>query len=114
MKESNMQNQDIITYIIAIIDALKDVIIGSFGGIVAYMYDYSKQKKDGREPSWSTATMLINMFIGGFTANTFGEFIPIDMTGRDGIVGLIGVSSYAIIGIVESKFGQLMVNRFLK
>jgi hypothetical protein len=93
--------------------AVKDVITGGVGGIIAYMYNYSKNKKDGLEPVWSNPMMFINMCIGGFTANTIGSFIPTDMWGRYGWIGAIGVSSYATIVIIESRFADVIIQRFL-
>ena len=91
--------------------ALKNVMLGGAGGIVAYMYDYSKTKKMDKEIEWSNSAMIINMFIGAFVASSLATFIPQDMGGRDGIVAFIGVSSYAILGIVESRFAKYILGR---
>lgn len=90
--------------------AFKDIILGGFGGIVAYMFDYSRQKKS-IEVRWSNGAMFINLFIGAFVAYSFGTFIPVEIHGRDGIIGLIGVTSYAILGIVESRFARIIIDR---
>jgi hypothetical protein len=92
---------------------MKDVLLGGMGGIVAYMFDYSRQKKQLEEVKWSNGAMFINMVIGAFVAYSLATFIPIDTSGRDGIVGFIGVSSYAILGIVESRFAKLILDRFI-
>ena len=37
--------------------------------------------------------------------------LRIDMSGRDGIIGFIGVSSFAILGIVESRFAKFILEK---
>lgn len=96
-----------------IVVALKDVLLGGMGGIVAYMFDYSRQKKRMEDVQWSNSAMLINMVIGAFVAYSLAAFIPADTMGRDGLVGFIGVSSYAILGIVESRFARIVLDRFM-
>ena len=109
-----MSNADGINYVIAFFNTAKDVILGSMGGIAAYMFDYSKQKKIHSDVKWSNSAMIINMFLGGFVANAMGSFIPLDLNGRDGIIGFIGVSSYAILGIVESRFAQIILDKVMR
>ena len=96
-----------------IVIATKDVLLGGFGGMVAYMFDYSKTKKINDEHKWSNSAMVINLFIGSFVAYSLGTFIPVDAVGRDGIIGLIGVSSYAILGIIESRFAKILLDRLI-
>ena len=96
-----------------VVVALKDVLLGGMGGIVAYMFDYSRQKKKLETVQWSNSAMLINMIIGAFVAYSLAAFIPTNIAGRDGIVGFIGVSSYAILGIVESRFARIVLDRFM-
>ena len=112
--EKTMPNSSYIHYALQFVDALKDIILGGFGGVVAYMYDYTRQKKANTKIVWSNSAMAINAFLGGFTANAMGSFIPLDLTGRDGLIGFIGVSSYAILGLVESKFAKAITDRLLK
>jgi len=91
--------------------ALKNVLLGGAGGIVAYMYDYSRTKKMNKEIEWSNSAVIINMFIGAFVASSLATFIPAYVTGRDGLVAFIGVSSYAILGIVESRFAKYILGK---
>ena len=101
-------------YFVQFADTTKDIVLGSMGGVAAYMYDYSKKKKENKDVVWSNSAMAINMFLGGFVANAMGSFIPSDLNGRDGIVGFIGVSSYAILGIVESRFAKIIMSKVMK
>jgi len=103
-----------IDLVMKVLAAMRDVLLGGAGGIVAYMFDYSRQKKvKGNDVVWSNSSMIINMFIGAFVAYSLASFVPIDTVGRDGIVGFIGVSSYAILGIVESRFAKIVLDRFM-
>jgi len=106
-----MEKSSLVHLFIQFADTIKDVFLGGMGGVVAYMYDYSKGKKQGKEVVWSNSAMVINAFLGGFTANAMGSFIPIDTLGRDGLIGFIGVSSYAILGIIESRFAKAVLDR---
>lgn len=110
-----MQNiDDFLPLIIKFATMIKDILLGGVGGMVAYMFDYTTQKdKNHVDVVWNTKTMFINCFIGAFVAYSFGSFIPHDILGRDGIIGMIGVSSFAILGIVESKFAQYVVDKLL-
>ena len=99
--------------IVKILVALKDVLLGGLGGVAAYMFDYSRQKKQLEEVRWSNSAMFINLFLGAFVAYSFGTAIPEDVSGRDGIIGFIGVSSYAIMGIIESRFARIIIERIL-
>ena len=109
-----MQNtNEWIDLLVKFASVAKDVLLGGVGGIVAYMFDYTNTKdKKKIDIVWSNKTMFINCFIGAFVAYSFGSFIPHDMTGRDGFIGMIGVSSYAILGLVESKVAEYLVNKF--
>lgn len=108
-----MGNNEMLDLALKILGAMKDVLLGGAGGIIAYMFDYSRQKKAMDDVSWSNSAMIINMFIGAFVAYSLASFIPLDLAGRDGLVGFIGVSSYAILGIVESRFARYILDRFV-
>jgi len=96
-----------------IFDAFKEIILGGAGGIVAYMFDYQRQRKALADIPFSFSAMFINMCIGAFVAYSLGSFIDHSVSGRDGYIGLIGVTSYAILGIVESRFAKIIIDRIL-
>lgn len=108
-----MQNNEIADLILKIAVALKDVLLGGAGGVIAYMFDFSKQKKELPEMRWSNHAMFINLCIGAFVAYSLGTFIPMDLQGRDGLIGLIGVTSYAILGIIESRFAKILLDKII-
>jgi hypothetical protein len=108
-------NNEFISILSIILITIKDALLGGVGGVVAYIYDYSKKRNTlgADNVMWSNSAMIINAIIGAFVANSLGSFITNDMTGRDGIISFIGISSYAILGIVESRFATFILNRTL-
>lgn len=108
-----MQHHEIYDILVKVLIALKDVLLGGAGGVIAYMFNYSRQKEELEDIKWSYQTMFINLCIGAFVAYSLGTFVPITTVGRDGIIGLIGVTSYAILGIIESRFAKEVVDRLM-
>ena len=97
--------------VIGLVKAAKEILFAGAGGIVAYMYVYTKLSKENSEYKWSNRAMFINMFIGSFVGYTIGSFIPLEYAYRDGIIGFSGVSAYNIIGIVGSRFATWIVDK---
>lgn len=86
------------------LDMFKDIFLGACGGIVAYLFDYKKAKKDKNSAFvFSFPSLLINMFLGMFVAYSIGTFIPLDVVGRDAFIGGAGFVSFPILLIAESK-----------
>jgi len=106
-------NSSNLELMVKIFDAFKEIILGGAGGIVAYLFDFQRQKKALQDIPFSFSAMFINMCIGAFVAYTLGSFIDHTISGRDGYIGLIGVTSYAILGIVESRFAKIIIDRIL-
>ena len=105
------QNNDSFKIFLEVISIFKDILIGGFGGVVAYMYDYNKAKRNLTDMKWSNSALFINSCLGAFVAYTVGAFIPMDVPGRDGIIGFAGVTSYAILGIIESRFAEMIISK---
>ena len=102
-----MISPDNLSMFLKVLDMFKDVILGIVGGIVAYLYDYTTAKKKGDETfSFSWALMFINALLGAFVAYTVGDFVPLDVSGRDAIIGFSGVTSYNIIMIAQGRFAK--------
>lgn len=106
-----MIQNEYIDAVIGLAKAAKEILFAGAGGIVAYMYDYTRLSKENSEYKWSYKAMFINMFIGSFVGYTIGSFIPLEYVYRDGIIGFSGVSAYTIIGIVESRFATWIVDK---
>lgn len=105
-----MQNE-YIEIATSLFKATKEVLLAGAGGVVAYMYDYTRLSKDNPDYKWSSKSMIINMCIGSFVGYTVGSFIPIDFAYRDGMIGFSGVSAYTIIGLIESKFAAMLIEK---
>lgn len=90
--------------------AIQELVVGGTGGVIAYMVEYKRAKAADDEHKWSSGAMLIHIFMGSFMAYVVGSFMPHDMTYRDGLIGLVGLTSYSVIGLIESRFSTLLVD----
>ncbi len=98
--------------VLTIIGGTKDVILGMAGGTIAYLFDYSKAKREGDETFvFLVSSMIINMMLGAFVAYMFGSSLPSDMEYRDAIIGLSGLTAYNIILLAESKFASWIIEK---
>ena len=92
-------------YFWVIILMFKDIFLGLVGGLISYLFDYSKAKKNGNEEFiFRVSGMIINMALGAFVGYVIGTLLPIETTGRDAIIALSGVTSYNILLLAESRF----------
>ena len=60
------------------------------------------------------AAFAINGIVGAFMSYCFGGAIPTDLAYRDGVVGIIGVVGFGLMGLIESKIISLFLKKFLK
>ena len=93
--------------------ALKEVLVGGTGGMIAYMVEYKRQKLAVPDHKWSSGGMIIHIFIGSFVAYIAGTFMAADMTYRDGLIGLVGLTSYTLVGLLESNFTKWAIDVFM-
>lgn len=112
-KESYMNAHEMYELLIKLSTALKEVLVGGTGGMIAYMVEYKRQKALIPEHKWSSGTMVIHIFIGSFIAYIAGTFMAADMTYRDGLIGLVGLTSYSLIGLLESNFTKWAIDVFM-
>ena len=94
----------------------KDAMLGGCGGLVAYLYHFSKHKDDqdaeGKlKVRIDILQFLINGVVGGFMAFCLGDVVPDTLPYRDGLVGLVGVVGFGLMGAVESKLVNDLLNR---
>lgn len=112
-----MPNTDPNNYsLLALFSLIKDAVLGLLGGLVAYLFDYSKSEKkaeNGIPPNFKTSSMFIHMFLGAFVGFVCGTLIPADTFGRVAIVALSGVSSFNLLMLVESRFASWLFERML-
>ena len=112
-KESYMNAHEMYELLVKLSTALKEVLVGGTGGMIAYMVEYKRQKALIPEHKWSSGTMVIHIFIGSFIAYIAGTFMAADMTYRDGLIGLVGLTSYSLIGLLESNFTKWAIDVFM-
>ena len=90
----------------------KDILLGLVGGLISYLFDYSKAKRNGNEEFiFRVSGMVINMSLGAFVGYVIGTLLPIETTGRDAIIALSGVTSYNILLLAESRFAVWIFER---
>lgn len=96
----------------AYIAGIKDIVLGMTGGMIAYLFDYSKARRTGDESfQFMVSSMLINMALGAFVAYTVGTMLPADISYRDAIIGFSGVTAYNILLLAESKFAEWLISK---
>ena len=111
-EEPMINNGNDFNYFWVIILMFKDIFLGLVGGLISYLFDYSKAKKNGNEEFiFRVSGMVINMSLGAFVGYVIGTLLPIETTGRDAIIALSGVTSYNILLLAESKFAVWIFER---
>ena len=106
-----MVRNETIELIINVAKAGKEIILAGTGGVVAYLYDYTKTSKINELHKWSNKALFINTIIGAFVGYVVGSLVPMEVTYRDAIIAFSGVSAFTIIGIVESRFAIFIIER---
>ena len=107
-----INNGNEFNYFWVIILMFKDIFLGLVGGLISYLFDYSKAKKNGNEEFiFRVSGMIINMSLGAFVGYVIGTLLPIETTGRDAIIALSGVTSYNILLLAESRFAVWIFER---
>jgi len=100
-----MSNGNDFNYFWVLLLMFKDILLGLVGGLISYLFDYSKAKRNGNEQFiFKVSGMVINMSLGAFVGYVIGTLLPIETTGRDAIIALSGVTSYNILLLAESRF----------
>lgn len=106
-----MAQNETIDVIINVAKAGKEIILAGSGGVVAYLYDYTRSTKANETHKWSNKALVINTILGMFVGYVVGSLIPFNVTYRDAIIAFSGVSAFTIIGIVESRFAVWIIER---
>ena len=107
-----VNNGNDFNYFWVIILMFKDIFLGLVGGLISYLFDYSKAKRNGNEEFiFRVSGMVINMSLGAFVGYVIGTLLPIETTGRDAIIALSGVTSYNILLLAESRFAVWIFER---
>ena len=106
-----MVRNETIELVLNLAKAGKEIILAGTGGVVAYLYDYTRMSKVNDAHKWSNKALFINTILGAFVGYTVGSVIPMDVTYRDAIIAFSGVSAFTIIGVVESRFAVFIIER---
>ena len=106
-----MVRNETIELVLNLAKAGKEIILAGTGGVVAYLYDYTRMSKTNEEHKWSNKALFINTILGAFVGYTVGSVIPMDVTYRDAIIAFSGVSAFTIIGVIESRFAVFIIER---
>ena len=107
-----MSNGNDFNYFWVLLLMFKDILLGLVGGLISYLFDYSKAKRNGNEQFiFRVSGMVINMSLGAFVGYVIGTLLPIETTGRDAIIALSGVTSYNILLLAESRFAVWVFER---
>ena len=111
-EEPMINNGNDFNYLWVIVLMFKDIFLGLVGGLISYLFDYSKAKRNGNEEFiFRVSGMVINMSLGAFVGYVIGTLLPIETTGRDAIIALSGVTSYNILLLAESRFAVWIFER---
>lgn len=97
-----------------ILKNFRDALLGGVGGLVAYLYHFSKARDNDAEVKLDWVSFVINGIVGAFMAYSLGGLVPDSLEYRDGIVGIIGVVGFGLMGVIESKFVDNFIAKFMK
>lgn len=97
-----------------ILKNLKDALLGCSGGLIGYLYHYSLRRDKNKDAKFDFVSFLINGLVGAFMAYCFGDMIPETSEYRNGIIGFIGVVGFGLMGAIESKFVDNLLNKMFK
>ena len=62
-----MSNGNDFNYFWVLLLMFKDILLGLVGGLISYLFDYSKAKRNGNEEFiFRVSGMIINMALGAF------------------------------------------------
>lgn len=88
----------------------KDVWLGSVGGFISYIYDYTKSRRDSEANNtedkfkFKLSSLFVNIAMGAFVGYCSGIFLENDIRVRDAIIAFSGVFAYNVLYATESKF----------
>lgn len=108
-----MSANEIVDVVTKLASSMKDVLVGGTGGLMMYFVENKRMKDKGVDAKLDIGQMFINIFVGSFVAYVIGSSIDMTTPYRDGIVAVIGMCSYSIVGLLESRFSKWIVGVFM-
>lgn len=86
-------------------DLMATGAIGAFWWIANHLYQVSK----GERFRWGM--FAINAFLAFWVATVVWDFIPIEASYRDWVIGISGFSSFPILKLLEQRFPKYILNK---
>ena len=108
-----MSANEVYNIVSQLVAGMKDILVGGTGGLMMYFVENRRMKERGVETKVDLGSMFVNIFMGSFVAYVVGGSISPDTAYRDGIIAVIGMCSYSIVGLLESRFTQWVVGVFM-
>lgn len=105
----NPDYKDIFYYL----EYIKDLIIGFFSGVVAYLFEYEKAIRNKEQVTFSFISLTISIILGCFIAYLVGTLIDKDIIYRDSIIALSAISSFKIIELSQTRVSDWIVDKLV-
>lgn len=109
-----------ITGLIVAWGVFKDILLGSIGGFIAYIFNFERAKRDrskmetSEKMEFSISSMLIYILLGMFIGYLIGTVLTPKTYGRDVLISLGGFSAFSILLIADSRFAEWLYEKFNK
>ena len=94
------------TMIMSILAKIKAPLLATLGGVAVVLYKRIQGQHMG------VAMSLCYIALSFITGVIVGEFIPYDMYYRDGLVGISGILSLPIMGVLETE-GVNLIKKYI-
>lgn len=101
-------------------EVIKDILLGSIGGFIAYIFNFERSKKDKNKieltekVEFSISSMLTYIFLGMFIGYLMGTVLEPKTYGRDVLISLGGFSAFSILVVADSRFAEWIYEKFNK
>lgn len=93
-------------FILPLLAKLKAPLLATLGGVAVVLY------KRIQGQSMGIAMSMCYILLAFITGVIVGEFIPTDMYYRDGLVGISGILSLPIMGVLETE-GVNLIKKYI-
>lgn len=94
------------TFLLTLLTKLKAPLLATLGGVAVVLY------KRIQGQSMGIAMSMCYILLAFITGVIVGEFIPYDMYYRDGLVGISGILSLPIMGVLETE-GVNLIKKYI-
>lgn len=94
------------TFLLSLLAKIKAPLLATLGGVAVVLY----KKIQGQ--NLGIVMSLCYIILAFITGVIVGEFIPHDMYYRDGLVGISGILSLPIMGVLETE-GVNLIKKYI-